>query len=144
MGVLILASILVIIAIAALMFTRGGATEPVTSVGPPAAPSLRANLSENTERALSVLGLAVERREASATWIASNADNRVLVRAFENGPVRGPDVQAAIDFARSEGVNKTILIATNGFTDEAILAARDTPTELLDSVDLERLLASRR
>lgn len=154
MAVLVLSAVLIFILAAVLLFERGGAKEPVTEAGPPLASVARINatdIGDLTERLIERLGLRVQTREPDdgrgPGYVAVMPDplggNQVYVRAFklDSGQrVQSQDVQAAILTARDEGMARTILIAPNGFSDEAILAAEDTATELVDGTKLEMLL----
>lgn len=146
MGVFILAGFIAGLVIIALMFTRGGAKEPVSRVWPddprstPAPTSTRAELEELTRRAIAGWGLRIERfdpNDEKDSFGVLAADptpitgGKVYVRAFANA-VNEADVQAQLDAARDEGVSKLILISQLGFSDEAILAAQDTIAELVD------------
>jgi hypothetical protein len=150
MGILLVTSILLLLLALPLIFLRGGAREPVTAMGRPTAiPSAEIDLA--AEQLVRALGLEIVRRDPDEgdgpAFVTANASptNRQLiyVRAFHlpsGARVREPEVVAAIDFARSEGFHKTILISPNGFSDEALLAAEDSIAELIDDVALSRIL----
>jgi hypothetical protein len=154
MGVLMLTIILVFVFAAILLLSRGGAKEPATVSGPPVEALPRVELKDIgdvTERLLNRLALTIETREPDdgrgPGYIARTADQvtggKIYIRAFklpEGERVNSQDVQAAILTARDEGMSKAILIAPNGFSDDAILAAEDTATELIDGPKLEMLL----
>src|SRR5688500_938114 len=151
MATLILASVLALVLMIALMFSRGGAREPATAMGPsPGRPRLDADqLAKRTEEFLRVRGFSIERREPadgrSTVYIAASAEPMVGGRVYVytmslDEPARAADVQSAIDAARGEGLNKAILISPSGFSDEAILSAADTPTELIDGRELDAIL----
>ena len=145
-----LTSLLTLLALIALFFMRGGAREPVTHVGILPA-SARASPVERAEQLIAALGLEIVRRDPDeGTGPGFVADSRsaidpqrVYVRAFNLPPeerVRAPDVVAAIDVAKSEGFNKTLLVSANGFTDEALLAADGSVAELIDEAELDQIV----
>jgi hypothetical protein len=149
MGILLLTSFLLVVALVALLFMRGGAGEPVTHAGPVHASGLTA--VERAEHLIRALGMQIVRRDPDegtgpgfvADSRSRNNPQRVYVRAFDLPPeerVRAPEVIAAIDVAKSEGFNKTLLVSENGFTDEAVLAADDTVAELIDEARLEQIV----
>jgi hypothetical protein len=153
MAVIILAGILfVLAAIALAVFARGGAKEPVTTAGniaPEVAPTTSLELDRKTRQLLIQRGFEIVRVDpddgGGPGFVAEDrtpvSGQKVYARAFalEKGErVTAAMVQAALDAAHAEGLNKTILISSNGFTDEAILSARDTPAELIAGVDVLR------
>src|SRR5687767_8146986 len=113
MGILLLTSLLIGLAIIALFFMRGGAHEPVTHHEIlPSSP--RSSPVERAEQLISALDLEILRRDPDEGngpgFVAQNRSQtnpqRFYVRAFDLPPeerVRAPDVVAAIDVARSEG-----------------------------------------
>ncbi len=153
MGVVILTVALLIVVMTLFLFLRGGAHEPTTA---PAGGVAHFATPERTvgaraERLMQALALEIVRRDPDqgdgpsfvARTIEPTNRQEVYVRAFnlpEDERVRGPDVIATVDFAHAEGFNKAILVSPNGFTDEALLAARDTIAELIDESELERIL----
>jgi hypothetical protein len=151
MGILILTTILLVTGLAALMFLRGGAREPVTVTGPaPPVPSRR-TMEDRAVQLIGAMGLSIERRDGDersgpgfvAVRNSDDRPERVYVQIFElpsGERVREPDVIAALDVARSEGFNKTLLLSANGFTDEAVLAAEGSIAELIDAAQLDQRL----
>lgn len=158
MGILVLTAVLVLVFAGLMLFTRGGAKEVATAAGPRLETFPRPgidDIGDVTERLMERLGLRVERREPDdgrgPGYVAETPDpitgGKVYVRAFrlaEGQTVQSQDVQAAILTARDEGMTKAILVAPNGFSDEARLAAEDTATELVDGVKLKMLLGADR
>jgi hypothetical protein len=150
MGILLVTSILLLLLAVPLIFLRGGARETASVIGRPTAiPSAEIDLA--AEQLVRVLGLQIVRRDPDegdgpafvTTNVSPNNRQLIYVRAFHlpsGERVREPEVVSSIDFARSEGFHKTILISPNGFTDEALLAAEDTIAELIDDVALSRIL----
>ena len=161
MGVLLLTGFLAVVAVVALIFLRGGPREPMTSEPMPlprtaARQEVPGALSSGAraEQLVRALGLEIGRREADegdgpafvATEASSTNGQRIYVRVFDLPPgehVRGPDVIAALDVARGEGFHKTLLISSNGFSDEAVLAAEGSIAELFDGERLDEILQGR-
>jgi hypothetical protein len=171
MGILILASILVTLAIVALLFARGGAKETATATAArremfgatagrdlPEEPPLTRPRNEPSQAMIdkvnalvAALGLTVEtplEQDGHAAAYIAIGDalgnrQRVYVRAFDlalGQLVPAVEVSNALDFARSEGLHKTILVTTTSFSDEAILAASGTTAELIDGAKLHDML----
>jgi restriction endonuclease len=153
MGVIVLAGILFLFAVIALaVFARGGAKEPQTTAGMPAPvtpPASGAEMDRVARELLTSRGFKIVRVDpddgGGPGFVAEDATpvtgQKVYARAFamEIGqPVTAPMVQAALDASHAEGFNKTLLISPTGFSDEAILGARESAAELIDARRIER------
>jgi hypothetical protein len=152
MAALLLAGFILIFVLGALaVFARGGAGEtvstisrtPVTTVDP-------VELEALTRRAIGRMGLQIDRTDPLesdgfgflAIDPAPYGGGRVYVRTFARSSgerASEADIQRALDAAKDEAANKLILISPAGFTDDAILAARETIAELIDGEGLAAL-----
>lgn len=128
---------------------------PASTRVPPRRDLVAASVGEKTESLMKAMGLEVvqtiDEDGRSLGYIARGdvlAENpqKVYVRAFDRvlgDWIPGYEVAGAIEFARSEGFNRTILVSTSGFSDDAILAAQGTTAELIDGNKLNELLQAR-
>lgn len=105
-------------------------------------------LAELCLRLLSRMGYSMlaqtvegDRAEVAATDASPQGGHRVLLRAFSRsaGPVTSALLHETLEHARSEGVNKALVVGIGGFTKDAERAAATLPLELLDGQDLAAL-----
>ena len=153
MSALLLAGVLLLFVIAALALgARGGASEPASTAPRKLLVTDIAELEDLTRRAISRMGLRIERVDPLESdgfgFLAVDSSpitgRRVYVRtiARTSGERAGAaDIQAALDAAQDEGVNKLVLVSPTGFSDEAILSGQGTIAELLDGEALVTLAA---
>ncbi len=155
MGPLILAGFLFLVVVLLFaMFARGGPKEPESTLPGQFVVRDRIELEDLTRRLIQRLGLRIERRDDSdgrgIGFLAIDpvpiVGQRIYVEMFalpQGERVTEAEVQAAIDAAKDDAVHKVVLVSPGGFSDEAILAARDSIVELLDADALSLALSPR-
>jgi hypothetical protein len=152
-AVLIAGVVLVVVFLSLALFARGGPTETISAGG------LSESAQGVTALGLDELGSVVSRlfSELGFTALSSSAQperfdlrmenpaeivgQRIYVRCLlrpEAGAVQSAQVQAALDTARHEQLEKAVVVTTATFSDEAKLVAQGTSVELVDG----NLLAS--
>lgn len=150
---LLFALVLAAVAMAVLTLTRGGPTETSASAKPPEetprTPSDPDEFARVLSRLFQEMGFSlgpVHPQEGHVDVVALDetpvTGNRLYVRGFcaPSGMVQSAEVQAALDAARGEGMTKAVLVAVSGFSEEAAVLARQNAVDLIDAVELERLL----
>ncbi len=134
---------------------KGGPHEPAPEAAPGRADHWLSRLTlDSLEKLLGRLFAAmrftVERSEVRAGRLdmvvvdpTPLLGGRVHVRGIvyaDHGMIEQTEVQAALDEARGEGLAKAVVVSPLGFSDEARLAVRSTPCDLVDGEALLELL----
>ena len=156
MGTPLFAALIVLVLFVLLaLFARGGPTETLSASGlPPEAAAVSklelTELSSVCARLFSELGFAVLEQETRSDRIDLRVEDptpvtgqRVYIRCVptpQAGAVQSAEVQAALDTARGENLAKAVVVTPGPFSDEARLVSQGTPVELIDGVQLAKLL----
>ncbi len=137
------------------LFARGGPTEAQSAgaLPPEIAGILRLTLTELgsvSARLFNELGFSILSQDERPDRVDLRVEDptpvtgqRAYIRCVpppESGAVQSAEVQAALDTARGEHLTKAVVITPGPFSDEARLVSQGAAVELIDGVQLARLL----